>query len=61
MDDETLSCIYEPFFTTKDPSVHAGLGMSLVYGLAKEIGATLDIKSAPDKGTAISISIPLMK
>ncbi len=61
MSPETLSCIYEPFFTTKDPALHAGTGMSLVYGLAKEIGAVIDIKSTLDKGTSISILIPMDK
>ncbi len=57
MDADILSRIYEPFFTTKDVSLHSGLGMSLVYGLVKEMGAMIDVKSTPDIGTSISILI----
>lgn len=58
MDQETLARIYEPFFTTKDPAKNSGLGMSLVYGLVKEMESFIDIKSTPDVGTSVSILIP---
>ncbi|PZP53366.1 MAG: hypothetical protein DI586_11150, partial [Micavibrio aeruginosavorus] len=58
MDHEVLARIYEPFFTTKDNTMHSGLGVSLVYGLVKEMNAMIDIKSNPGVGTSISILIP---
>lgn len=58
MDPEILGRIYEPFFTTKDRSKNSGLGMSLVYGLIKEVDGLIDIKSTPGVGTSITILIP---
>ena len=36
MDQETLSHIYEPFFTTKEIGKGTGLGLSIVYGIVKQ-------------------------
>ena len=36
MDEETISHIYEPFFTTKEKGKGTGLGLSTVYGIVKQ-------------------------
>ncbi len=59
IDPEIWGRIYEPFFTSKDPAKNPGLGLSLVYGLVKEIEAIIDIKSTVGVGTSVSIAIPL--
>lgn len=58
MDRATLDRVYEPFFTTKPVGQGTGLGLSVVYGLVREIGATIGIKSAPGHGTTVTILIP---
>jgi signal transduction histidine kinase len=49
---------FEPFFTTKDIGEGTGLGLSQVYGTAKQLGGTVQLISAPEKGTKIDIIIP---
>jgi two-component system cell cycle sensor histidine kinase/response regulator CckA len=58
MDEETLSRIYDPFFTTKDPDRGTGLGLSTVYGIVEQSGATIQVESAPGKGTTFRIRFP---
>ncbi len=58
MDEETLSRIFDPFYTTKDKSQGTGLGLSVVYGLVHEMGGAIDVSSAVGQGTTFSIYIP---
>lgn len=48
----------EPFFTTKPPSVGSGLGLSMVYGFAKQSGGHLDIGSDVGIGTRVRLYLP---
>ena len=48
----------EPFFTTKPVGAGSGLGLSMVYGFAKQSGGDLVIDSAIGTGTTISIYLP---
>jgi PAS domain S-box-containing protein len=50
-----------PFFTTKAPGQGTGLGLSLSYGIVKELAGEIEIKSVPDLGTEILIKIPLKR
>ncbi|MEL6346839.1 MAG: PAS domain S-box protein [Myxococcota bacterium] len=59
MPPEVQQRIFEPFFTTKPIGEGTGLGLSTVYGILKEHGANLDVKSAPDAGTVFTILLPL--
>ena len=47
----------EPFFTTKGPK-RSGLGLSVSHGIAQRHGGTLNIESAPGRGTTVTISLP---
>lgn len=49
----------EPFFTTKDLSSGSGLGLSMVFGFAKQSGGTLTIDSEPGRGTRVTLYLPL--
>lgn len=49
--------IFDPFFTTKEHGT--GLGLVVVKRVSKELGARLDVKSAPDEGTEFVLRIPL--
>lgn len=50
--------VLEPFFTTKETGQGSGLGLSMVYGFAKQSGGGLKIVSEPDSGTQITILLP---
>ncbi len=58
MDEETLRNAFEPFFTTKPDGEGTGLGLSMVYGMVKNHGGAIDIRSAPREGTTVVIRLP---
>ena len=58
MSAETLSHVFEPFFTTKPPGKGTGLGLSIVYGMVRQSGGDVLIRSSPGRGTEIEIYLP---
>ncbi|MEK7667194.1 MAG: PAS domain S-box protein, partial [Gemmatimonadota bacterium] len=58
MDDETRRRVFEPFFTTKPVGVGTGLGMAVVYGLAKEHRGYVQISSEVGHGTMVRVYLP---
>ncbi len=55
--EESISKIFEPFYTTKKKGKGVGLGLSVVYGIIKEHGGELFVNSTPDKGSDFSITL----
>ena len=53
-----LEHVLEPFFTTKDVGKGSGLGLSMVYGFARQSGGTVTIDSEPGKGTVVKLYLP---
>ncbi len=58
MDQETQNQIFNPFFSTKDPSEGTGLGLSAVHGFIAHHGGDIDVESAPGTGTTFRIYLP---
>ena len=58
MPPEIMERVFEPFFTTKDIGRGTGLGLSQVYGFAKQSGGFVSIDSTPGLGTAVRIYLP---
>jgi CheY-like chemotaxis protein/anti-sigma regulatory factor (Ser/Thr protein kinase) len=58
MDEDTRRRCLEPFFTTKGER-GTGLGLAMVYGVAKRHDADIEIESAPGKGTTIRLAFPV--
>jgi len=57
MTPEVQRRAFDPFFTTKGPG-GSGLGLSQVYGMARQLGGTVHIASAPGHGTEVSLLLP---
>lgn len=59
MDKETMSSIFEPFFSTKDVGTGTGLGLSVVYGIVSDWGGDITVESQEGEGTTFSIYLPV--
>ena len=49
---------FEPFFTTKAPGAGSGLGLSQVFGTARQLGGGVHIETEPGRGTVVSVFLP---
>ena len=56
--EDLLNKVTEPFFTTKPIGQGTGLGLSMVYGFAKQSNGRLSIESKTGAGTVVSIFLP---
>lgn len=50
--------VFDPFFTTKEAGKGTGLGLAVSYGIIREYGGTIEIKSAEKAGTTVMIRLP---
>jgi CheY-like chemotaxis protein len=58
MPPEIAARAFEPFFTTKPKEQGTGLGLSMIYGFARQSGGQIHIRSAPGAGTTMSLYLP---
>lgn len=56
---EHLERVFEPFFTTRQRSGGTGLGLSMVYGFAKQSRGHLTLQSEPGAGTRVNLFLPV--
>ncbi len=54
---ESLERIFEPFYTTKEVGEGTGLGLSISYGLIRDFGGEIDVKSVPGEGALFTITL----
>ncbi len=60
--EDLRSRLFEPFVTTKDPGKGTGLGLWIVFNLAKSLGAEIELTSPAintDRGTTVTINFPV--
>jgi signal transduction histidine kinase/ActR/RegA family two-component response regulator len=58
MTEEVRAKVFEPFFTTKEVGKGSGLGLSQVFGLAKQSGGGVSIESSPGEGASVKVYLP---
>ena len=58
MDEDVVAKAFDPFFTTKPVGQGTGLGLSMVFGVARQCGGNVAIQSQPGSGTTVTITLP---
>ncbi len=58
MSAEVIARAFDPFFTTKPPGQGTGLGLSMIYGFARQSGGQVRIHSEPGAGSTLCIYLP---
>lgn len=58
MSEETAEKAFDPFFTTKGPGQGSGLGLSMVYGFARQSGGHVEITSQLGAGSTVNLYLP---
>ena len=56
---ESMSDLFEPFYTTKKKGKGVGLGLSVAYGIIQEHKGSIFVDSEPGKGAAFTIKLPV--
>jgi nitrogen-specific signal transduction histidine kinase/CheY-like chemotaxis protein len=59
MDETVIEHLFEPFFTTKDNQSGIGLGLSVIYGIVRNHGGFIDVKSTPGRGSIFDVFLPV--
>ncbi|QEG02129.1 Sensor protein ZraS [Stieleria maiorica] len=58
IDAEHLPRIFDPFFTTKPVGGGTGMGLAISYGIVRDHGGTIDVKSEKGRGSTFRVTLP---
>ena len=61
MDETVKAHLFEPFFTTKPPGSGTGLGLPMVYGIVRQSGGFVTVRSSPGAGATLSLFFPQVR
>ncbi len=61
MENDVLSRIFEPYFTTNSENKGTGLGLSIVHGIIKAYGGDITAQSRKGEGTVFTILLPVVE
>jgi two-component system sensor histidine kinase HupT/HoxJ len=56
--EDTLSRIFEPFYTTKEVGKGTGLGLAIAYGIVQEHGGQIAAANHPEGGALFTVELP---
>ena len=61
MNEEIVSKVFEPYFTTRNDQGGSGLGMSVVYGIVKGHNGYIEVESEQGQGTKVTVCFPISR
>ncbi|ACL06937.1 PAS/PAC sensor hybrid histidine kinase [Desulfatibacillum aliphaticivorans] len=60
MEPEVMKHIFDPYYTTRETGKGSGMGLAVVYGIVKQHGGAIVVKSKPGKGTLFDVYFPIV-
>ena len=60
MAEAELANLFDPFYSTKEAGRGLGLGLSISYGLVRDIGGAITVQSQPGRGSTFTVRLPLV-